>query len=192
VARPGLPAVRKSDLVVLVLAVLAVTATLVGALSGDRWTDERTVRFAAGSADLPAQGPEDLVASQVDFNWTLPANATSGRFVVDLEFTGQAIRGGAATVTLRVTGPDGKALAPQTASWSIPQGATSSALQVNGTFAWAEAPGTLRDTTSSAHGLSWSRPVVLQVVVQAPGDLPLASYSFSATAQGTVSTYAEA
>lgn len=184
--------VRKSDLVVLVLAILALTATLVGALSGDRWTDERTVRFAQGTATLPAQGPEDLVASSAEFNWTLPANATAGTFVVDLEFSGQAIRGGTATVTLRVTGPDGKALTPTTTPWAIPQGATTATLQVNGTFAWAEAPDKLRDTSSSSHGLAWASPVILQVVVQAPGDLPLASYSFSAAAQGSVATYAAA
>ena len=180
---------RQADIVILVLAVLAATATLVGALSGDRWTDERTVRFATQQQPLQ---PADLQAAGgagATFNWTLPANATSADVIVNLYFQGQAVRGGPATVTLRFTGPDGKAQAPITSSWAIPQGATSAETQVNATAVWHDVPSTHRDTTSGAAGVWWSEPLVLQVTIQPPPDLPLATYGFQAGATGQVTTY---
>jgi hypothetical protein len=181
---------RKADIVLIVLAVLAVWATLAGALGGDRWTDERTVRFATAQSQLAAAGPTEVPGGGVLLNWTMPVNATSASFVVDLAFSGQAIRGGGAIVTLRVTSPDGQGHPPLTQSWTIPQGSTSGSLQLNTTVSWMETPRTLRDTTSSAHGVHWMAPLILQVVVEPPSDLPLASYSFTATATGTVASYA--
>lgn len=180
---------RQADIGILVLAVLAATATLVGALSGDRWTDERTVRFATAQAQLQ---PTDLAAAGgggASFNWTLPANATAASVVVSLYFDGQAIRGGSATVTLRFTAPDGEALPPLTSAWPIPQGSTSAQTQVNATATWHDVPRTRRDTTSSASGVAWDQPLALHVSVQAPPDVPLASYSFTAGVTGQATTY---
>lgn len=181
---------RKADIVILVLAVLAATATLVGALSGDRWTDERVVRFEwRTDTPLAAQGPDAVPASGLRYNWTAPANSTAATFTVDLAFSGQAVRGGTATVSLRVTSPDGTVHPPVTQAWAIGQGSTSAQTQVNATIEWARVPGAQRDTTSNAHGLQWDRPIEIQITVQPPSDVPLASYSFEATAAGVMTTY---
>ena len=181
---------RKADIAILVLAILAATATLVGALSGDRWTDERVVRFATTSVALEPSDLQPVGGAGTTFNWTMPANATSAAVVVSLYYEGQAIRGGSATVTLRFTGPDGQARPALTTSWAIPQGATTAETQVNATAAWMEVPRTQRDTTSSGAGVWWSEPLEIHVVVQPPSDVPLASYSFTAGVTGHVTTYA--
>lgn len=183
---------RKADIVLIVLAVLAVWATLAGALGGDRWTDERTVRFTTSEAPLGPVGPASADGGGARLNWTLPANATSAELVVLVTFEGQAVRGGMATVTLRITGPDGKALPAVTQAWAIPQGATTASVELNTTALWREVPETLRDTTSSTHGVTWTRPLELLVLVEPPADVPLASYSFSAGARATATTYAAA
>ena len=180
---------RQADIVIVVLAVLAGTATLVGAMSGDRWTDERLVRFETGAQALAPTDLADVGRSGHTFTWELPANASSAAVLVNLYFEGQAVQGGSATVTLRFTGPDGEVQAPITSTWAIPQGATSAETQVNGTAAWIEVPRTQRDTTSSAHGVAWDAPLQLQVVVQPPSDLPLATYGFTAGVTGQVTTY---
>jgi hypothetical protein len=184
---------RKADVVLVALGVLALGATLVGALSGDRWTDERTVRFAAQEEPLAAQGPVPAGGAGARLNWSAPANATSATFLVSLTFDGQAVRGGNAIATVRVTGPDGRQLPPVTQAWAIPQGATSGQLEMNATAVWRETPDSLRDTRSGAHGIAWSGPIEVLVTVERPaGDVPLATYSFEATVQGTAATYREA
>lgn len=181
---------RQADIVILVLGVLAATATLVGALSGDRWTDERTVRFTTSASALEPGGLAPANGAGTTFNWTVPANATSASVVARLYFQGQAVTGGSATVSLRFTGPDGKAQPPITSSWAIPQGATSAETQVNATATWLEVPAAHRDTTSSAAGRRWAEPLRLQVLVDKPSDVPLSSYAFTAGVTGEVTSYA--
>lgn len=188
--RPTRPAMRKADVVLIVLGVLAVWATLAGALAGDRWTDERTVRFATMEVPLGSMGPEPADGAGARLDWTVPPNATAANFVVLLTFQGQAIQGGTAVVSLRVTTPDGHAQPPVVHTWTIPQGATGASLELNATAQWFDVPGTLRDTTSSSHGVAWNRPLEILVVVEAPGDLPVATYSFEAGASAAVTTYA--
>ncbi len=180
---------RRSSLALVVLGVLVALAVMVGGLSGDRWTDERTVSFATSTSALQPSDLDSADGAGASFNWTMPRNATSADVVVHLYYTGQAVRGGTATVSLRFTTPDGKPLPPVTRAWAIPQGATTAETEVNATAVWAEVPHTLRDTTSSTHGVWWLQPLVLQVTVGPPSDVPLASYSFQASATGTVDTY---
>jgi hypothetical protein len=183
--------VRKSDVVLAVLALLALAATAVGGLSGDRWTDERTLRFAAHTAPLPPAGAPASAGGGL-LNWTVPHNATSANLTVTVAFSGQAVRGGTATVSLRITAPDGTAEPPVTQAWAIPQGATSAQVVVNASSAWTLMPTTLRDTQSGGHALEWSQPLQVLVVVQPPNDLPVARYSFTASGVGTVAYYTAA
>lgn len=187
---PTRPPMRKADIVLIVLAALAIWATLAGALGGDRWTDERTVRFATTEVLLGSVGPAPADGAGAHLNWTVPVNSTSATFVVLLTFEGQAVTGGNAIISLRVTTPDGKVQPAITQTWAIPQGATTGSIEVNATATWHDVPATLRDTTSSAHGVMWGRPLELLVVVEAPSDLPLASYSFAAGARASATTYA--
>jgi hypothetical protein len=177
---------RKADLVLAILVVAAVAATAVGGLSGDRWTDERTLRFSSQEVPLPSQGPTSAGGAGARFNWTVPDNATAANLTIALSFTGQSIRGGTATVSVRVTTPDGKGQPPVTQSWTVPQGSTSGQTVVNVTAIWAQAPTTLRDTTDEGHALAWSRPLEVLVTVDRPADLPLAQFAATATASGTL------
>jgi hypothetical protein len=153
--------VRKADIVLAVLVVAAVVATAVGGLSGDRWTDERTLRFATHEEPLSVLGPQ-------------PGGGS----------------GGSATVSVRITTPDGRSQPPVTRSWTIPQGATSAATTVNATVAWDEAPESFRDTTDEGHARLWTRPLVAVVVVERPADVALGQYAFTATASGTLFVFA--
>lgn len=188
---PGSVAVRKSDVVVAVLAVLAVVATAVGGLSGDRWTDERTLRFASHEQPLPPVGAPATSGGGL-LNWTVPDNATSANVTVTVAFSGQAVRGGTATVSLRLTAPDGTVQPPVTAAFPIPQGATSAQVVLNASAFWDSQPNALRDTTSGGHARPWDRPLEALVVVQPPSDLPVARYSFTASGTGTVAYYTAA
>ena len=186
------PAMRKADVVLAVLVVLAVAATAVGGLSGDRWTQERTLHFASHAQPLAPSGLEPAGGAGARFNWTLPDNATSANLTVSLYFSGQAVRGGSATVSVRVTAPTGEGQPPVTSSWTIAQGATGAetTLMVNATWAWM--PGTMRDTTDEGHARVWDRPLEVLVLVEPPSDLPLAQYSFTAQVSGTVLAFAKA
>jgi hypothetical protein len=191
VSAAGSAGVRKSDVAVAALAVLAAAATAVGGLSGDRWTEERTLRFAEHAQPLPPAGaPAGPGGGLLD--WTVPENATSASVDVTVAFSGQAARGGAATVTLRVTAPDGTVRPDVTRAFPIPQGATSAQVALNASVEWAQAPGDLRDTRSGGHALQWTRPLEVLVLVQGPSDLPVARYSYTASGTGTVAYYAAA
>ena len=183
---------RKADVVLAVLVVLAVVATAVGGLSGDRWTDERTLHFASHQETLAAQGPSPAGGAGARFNWTAADNATSANLTVSLAFTGQALRGGTATVSIRVTSPDGHAQPPIVHSWAIEQGATSGTTTLNVSASWANQPDTLRDTTDDGHAFVWSQPLVVAIVVERPADLPLAQFAFTASVSGTLTTFAAA
>lgn len=179
-------AVRKADLVLAILVVAAVAATAVGGLSGDRWTDERTLRFSSHEEALPSQGPTPAGGAGARFNWTVPDNATAANLTIALTFSGQSIRGGTATVSVRVTTPDGKGQPPVTQSWTIAQGSTSGQTVVNVTAMWAPSPTKLRDTTDQGHSLVWDQPLEVLVTVDRPADLPLAQFAATATASGTL------
>lgn len=190
--RAASQAVRKSDLVLGLLALAAIAATAVGALSGDRWTEERTLRFATSEQTLP---PSELVPAGgggARFNWTMPDNATAANLTISLYFEGQALRGGNAIVSVRVTMPDGRDAPPVVASWTIPQGATSAQTSVNASAVWDQMPAELRDTTEAGHGTTWSRPLEVLALVERPSDLPLAQYAFTAQVSGTLQVYARA
>jgi hypothetical protein len=180
---------RKADLVLAILVVAAVAATAVGGLSGDRWTDERTLRFSSQEEALPSQGSMPAGGAGARFNWTVPDNATAANLTLSLTSSGQAIRGGTATVSVRVVTPDGKSQPPVTQSWTIAQGSTSGQTVVNVTVAWAETPDRLRDTTDQGHSLAWDRPLEVLVTVDRPADLPLAQFTTAATASGTLTVY---
>jgi hypothetical protein len=182
--------VRKADIVLAVLVVAAVVATAVGGLSGDRWTDERTLRFATHEEPLSVLGPQPAGGAGARFEWPLPANATAANLTFELAFSGQAFSGGSATVSVRITTPDGRSQPPVTRSWTIPQGATSAATTVNATVAWDEAPESFRDTTDEGHARLWTRPLVVVVVVERPADVALGQYAFTATASGTLFVFA--
>ena len=184
--------VRKSDVVLAILAVLAVAATAVGGLSGDRWTGERTLRFASHSQSLPPSELAPAGGGGASFNWTLPANATSANLTVSLYYNGQAVRGGSATVTVRVTPPTGKGDPPVTTSWTIAQGATSAETTLTVESTWDEMPSKLRDTTDQGHSRAWTEPLEVVVTVEPPSDLPLAQYSFTAQVSGPVTVFAKA
>jgi hypothetical protein len=183
---------RKADIVLAVLAAAAVVATAVAELSGDRWTEERTLRFTSQAQPLSPSALAPAGGAGASFNWTVPDNATSANLTVSLYFEGQALRGGSATVSVRVTTPSGDSEPPVTQAWVIPQGATSLEMTLNATAMWDEMPASFRDTTAAGHGRSWSRPLVVAIVVERPSDLPLAQYGFTAQVSGTVSVFADA
>jgi hypothetical protein len=184
-------AMRKADVGLAVLVVLAVAATAVGGLSGDRWTGERTLHFASHEQPLAPSALESVGAG-AHFNWTLPDNATAANLTVSLYFDGQAMRGGSATVSVRITAPTGEGEPPVTLAWAIPQGATTAETTVTAASWWAEAPAALRDTTDEGHARAWSEPLKVVVTVEPPSDLPLAQYSFTAQVSGTVTVFAKA
>lgn len=184
---------RKADLVLAILVVLAVVATVVAGLRGDSWTDERTLRFASHSQELAAQGPAPAGGAGASFNWTLPDNATMANLTVKVSFAGQAVRGGMATVSVRLALPDGTSPAPITKSMPIAQGATSGDLTLSAEAMWDETPDHLRDTTNAGHTHSWSTPLQVTITVESPpGDLPVARYGFTAQASGTLDVFAAA
>lgn len=191
-ARGDSSRVRKADIVLAVLVVLAVAATAVGGLVGERWTGERTLHFASHAEPLAASAAEPAGAGGARFNWTLPDNATAANLTVALSFNGQAVRGGSATVSVRVTAPDGEGQPPVTSSWTVPQGATSAETTLIVEASWREMPGSLRDTTDEGHSVAWPRPLEVVVLVEQPSDLPLAQYSFTAQVSGTVMVFAKA
>lgn len=184
---------RKSDLVLAILAVVAVLATAVAGLRGDSWTHERTVHFASHAEELPAKGPTPASGAGAAFNWTLPDNSTAANLTIKVAFSGQAVRGGTATISVRIVTPDGKAVAPITRPMPIAQAATTGELTLNATAMWAETPGDLRDTTATGHSRTWPMPLRVQVTVEAPpGDLPAARYGFTAQVSGTLDVFAKA
>jgi hypothetical protein len=179
---------RKADLVLGVLAVVALVATAVAGLSGDRWTQERVVRFSSHDSPLPPQGGA-ANGGGAHLNWTVPVNSTRAAFTVSIDFSGQAQAGRVATVTVRVTTPDGKSQPPITQAWPLSLGATSGHTTVNVTAQWASVPNATRDTSSALYGKVWGKPLQVLVVVEPPADAPTARYNFAATAQGTISSY---
>jgi hypothetical protein len=183
--------VHKADIVLVVLAMVALGVTGLGAAKSDDWTGERTYTFSAGTSELAAQGPTPVGSSPTRFEWPAPTNATSLVLNVTVSFTGQAVRGGSAV--LRVTGiaPDGTSLPVQTRGLTIGQGATSASVSFDYEARWMEQPTKVRDTQAPMAQV-WSDPIVVLVTVERPGDLPAASYAFTATLAGDVMGFASA
>lgn len=180
---------RKADVVLTVLAVVALVATAVAGLSGDRWTGERTYRFESQSVLLPPSELSPAGGAGARFNWTVPDNSTSANLTVSLYYSGQAFRGGNAIVSIRVTTPDGRDQPPVTQSWVIPQGSTSEEMTLNASAMWDQVPETLRDTSDEGHGRMWTKPLQVLVTVEEPSDVPLANYGFTASVTGSLDVY---
>lgn len=180
---------RKADLILAALMVAALAASALGAINSDAWTGERTIRFVTATVPLGDQEPVAVSATPGRLEWNLPNNATSIRLNVTVTFAGQAVQGGSATVSLRATTPDGKTVTPATASLAIPQGATSATASFSYNATWANVPATTDDTRVPA-SVVWGMPFVLEITVERPADVGIATYSFMGAATGSTTTYA--
>ncbi len=176
-------------MVLAVLIVAALAATGAGVAKSDDWTGERTFTYGSASVPLESQGPMPAAAAPARFEWAAPDDATGVRLEFVVDFAGQAIQGGSATIRVSGTAPDGTQLPVQTRSLPVAQGATSAQAGFAYNATWLEEPGHVRDTQEPAPR-HWQRPLVVLVSVERPGDLPAATYAFSASAAGafTVAT----
>lgn len=179
----------KPAVVLLVLAALAVGATVAGAVKSDDWTGERTYRFTAATLPMPDQDGQAAGSAPARFDVPAPRNATGMAATVDVTFVGQALQGGTAVVRIGGTAPDGTPLAAVTGTLAVPQGATTATASFEVNATWLELPGAVRDTRTPA-GVTWERPLSLVVTVERPSDAPVASYSFTADVAGTFTAYA--
>lgn len=179
----------KPGVVLVVLALVAVGLTVLGAVRSDAWTGERTHRFATAAVPLAEQEPQAAGASPARFEIAAPDNATAVAATVQVTFTGQAVRGGQAVVRIGGTAPDGTPLAPMTATLQVPQGGTTTSASFAFNATWLDVPDAVRDTRVPA-ARTWERPLVLTVSVERPTDAPVASYSFTADVAGAFTTYA--
>lgn len=182
---------HKADLVLGVLAVLALVLTGVAVAKSDDWTGERSYTYASAAVPLASQGPTGVGSVPTRFEWPAPINATGMRVNVTIAFSGQAVQGGSAIVRVAGIAPDGTQLPVQTRSLAIGQGATSAELVFDYAASWMDVPGRVRDTQQPpAQG--WDKPLVVTVTVDRPGDLPAASYAFTATLVGESDRYTAA
>lgn len=180
---------RKVDVLLVALGVVAAVATTVAIAKSDDWTGERTYTVRATDVALAAQGPVPAGSAPARFEWPAAANATSATLAVEVAFTGQAVRGGVAVVRIGGVAPDGTNLAPVTFHLPIGQGATASGATIPFNATWAEVPGKVRDTRVP-DGVQWGKPLVVTVTVEQPSDLPAATYAFTASASGAFAAYA--
>lgn len=181
--------VRKVDVVLVALGVVVAVATAVGVAKSDDWTGERTYTFTATEVALPAQGPVPAGSAPARFEWPAPANATGATLEVRVSATGQAVRGGVAIIRVGGVAPDGTNLPPETHTMAIGQGSTANDIGFSYNVTWAEAPDRVRDTQVPG-ARAWDGPLVVTVTVERPSDLPAATYSFTAAANGTFAAYA--
>lgn len=189
VAAEAVPKVDPALVIIAVLAVAALVLTGVGVAKSDAWTDERSYRFTAATVDLAAQGPTPASATPARFEWAAPVNATGLRLNATVAFTGQAVQGGSATVRITVIAPDGHALPSVTRALNIGQGATSASLDIGHAVTWADVPSTVRDT-QQPESMAWGKPIVVQVSVDRPSDVPVATYAFTVSVTATATTFA--
>ena len=180
---------RKADVVLVALGVVAAVATATGYAKSDDWTGERTYTFTATDVAVPAQGPVPAGSAPARFEWPTPANATGAALEIRVSATGQAVRGGVAIIRVSGVAPDGTNLAPETHTMTIAQGSTSNEIGFTFNATWAETPGRVRDT-QEPEGMAWEKPLVVTVTVERPSDLPAATYAFTASANGTFAAYA--
>lgn len=180
---------RKVDVVLVALGVVAAVATTVAIAKSDDWTGERTYTFTVTDHAAPAQGPVPAGSAPARFEWAAPANATGATLDIRVSATGQAVRGGVAIIRVSGVAPDGSNLPPETHTMAIGQGSTSNDIGFRFNTTWAETPDRVRDTQEPA-GMAWEKPLVVTVTVERPADLPAATYAFTASANGTFATYA--
>jgi hypothetical protein len=188
---PGWHGVRKVDVVLVALGVVAAVATSVAFAKSDGWTDERTYTFSEGFVPFAAQGPTPAASAPARFEVPAAANATGATVDVLVAYSGQAIQGGTAVIRVSGVAPDGTNLPPLTKTLAIGQGNTAGEFGFTFNATWAEAPGTVRDTQEPA-GYSWGMPLVLTVTVERPSDLPAATYAFTASVSGTFDAFVAA
>lgn len=186
----GSGGVVKAIVVVAGLVVAALLVTALGVAKSDDWTGERTYRFDTTLQELQSQGPLAAGAAPAKFTWEAPSNATAVNYTIVVAFSGQAVQGGSAVVRAKATAPDGQTTS-STGTLAIPQGATSSDLTMQLALIWHEVPGLVRDTRQP-DGLDWGAPLALEVTVERPADLPVATYVFTATASGVAAVFAGA
>lgn len=179
---------HKADIVLVVLAVAALTLTSVAVARSDGWTGERTYPYATSTVALADQAPTAVGSTPTRFEWPAPTNSTGILLNVTLDFAGQAIRGGSAVVRVSGVAPDGSQLPVVTRSLPIAQGGTSASLTFDYAAAWMEVPERVRDT-QRPEAVSWQKPIVVTVTVEQPGDLPAASYAFTATLAGDAAVH---
>ena len=174
-------------LILLALAVLGLTAGTLAYLEASEGNDR--IAFTESMVPL-GESSSDVGAAAAELNWTLPANATGAQIGVLVTFTGQAFTGGTATVQAQLRGPDGAEGPIERFAFPIGQGATSGQANFTLELRWLGVP---HNTTGDLDGFDrsreWSEPLTLVILVQEPGDLPTASYSFTARASGTATTY---
>lgn len=170
-----------------VLAALALVATGIAVAKSDAWTGERRYTFAATAIALE---PQTMPAGSAParFEWPAPANATGVQVNATVSFTGQAAQGGSAVIRLRVVAPDGTNMPSITKSLPIGAGQTTASITLEHTVSWAELPAPLRDN-HQPEGLAWTGPLQVFVTVDRPGDLPVASYAFTANVSATVMAF---
>lgn len=179
----------KAFLVVGLLAVAALGVTVLAVAQSDAWTGERTYSFQATTAALPASEPLPAGAAPARFSLNLPANATAVAGEATIAFTGQAVQGGNAAVRIKTIAPDGRTTATTTALLPVAQGATSGQVVVPFNLTWLEVPASVTDT-QQPDGQAWALPLRIEITVERPADLPVATYGFTATLAGTLAGYA--
>jgi hypothetical protein len=174
--------VRKVDVVLVALGVVAAVATTVAIAKSDDWTGERTYTFSSSSDTvLPDQGPIPAGSAPARFEWVVPDNATGILATIAVNYQAQAVQGGQAIVRISGTAPDGSSLPVVT--WTLPVSGTSGTQAQAYNASWQETPRDVRDTRQP-DGMHWEGPLVVLVTVERPADVPLASYSFTAQAGG--------
>lgn len=179
----------KPILVVGLLAVAALVVTAVGVAKSDDWTRERTYEFHATQAAIPGGAALAAGSAPARFEYALAANATGSQLEATVSFSGQAVQGGNAAIRVKATAPDGRTTTTVTAVLTIAQGGTSAEVVVRLAFTWLDLPGAVTDT-QQPDGTTWALPLVIEVTVERPADLPVATYGFTATVAGTVDAYA--
>ena len=172
---------------VAVLAAAAVLVTVLGVAKSDDWTGERTYRFDATTQALESQGPLAASVAPARFTWGTPSNATAANYTVVVAFSGQAVQGGNAIVRAKATAPDGQT-ASAIGTLALAQGATSGELTLRLAIAWHGLPAEVRDTRQP-DGLRWEVPLAIDVAVEQPSDLPVATYAFTATVSGVATAF---
>ncbi|HLF16653.1 MAG TPA: hypothetical protein VI796_04390 [Candidatus Thermoplasmatota archaeon] len=184
---------RSTDLafVLVGLAVLGLTAAALATLEA---RDDRVgLRFEESGAPLAEASAEVAGAAGALLNWTLPDNATSVHLELLVEFQGQAAAGGTATVEVQVLAPDGSRGPPMRVPMAVAPGATSASVNLTVEHRWMETPERRHADPDTYDGaVRWEGPLSLRVVVEAPADLPLATYGFSARASGEATAFHQA
>lgn len=182
---------RKVDVVLVALGVVAAVATTVAVAKSGDWTGERTYTFAEGVVPFAEQGPTPAASAPARFEVPAAANATGATVDVLVAYSGQAVQGGMAVIRVAGVAPDGTNLQPLTKTMAIGQGNTAGEVAFTFNATWAEAPETVRDT-QTPDGYSWEMPLVLSVTVERPSDLPAATYAFTASVSGTFDAFVAA